>query len=179
MLRRKLVKNHNHKYTTTQRVAEYRISPDSSEVTSTGQNGINDNDSNKKTVKAKSIIIWLTVLFVIFYLLVSFALSHIHSNHHIDDNDNLIIIPSNPSLRSKDKSLISVSKEKSVNASKDIGSLIKKNMKTRLELLPSPPWPQLDHRTAEAIASGFVLGLENCTEFNFDHTIGKCNLDLW
>ena len=40
-------------------------------------------------------------------------------------------------------------------------------------LLSHPPWPQLDHRTAEAIASGLVLGLENKTKFEFNNTIGK------
>ena len=53
-------------------------------------------------------------------------------------------------------------------------------MKQKLSstILPSSPsWPQLDHRTAEAIASGVVLGMENIIDFNFNHTIGKLDYD--
>lgn len=55
----------------------------------------------------------------------------------------------------------------------DMKEIIKEQMESSLESLPSPPWPQLDHRTAQALASGLILGLENSTEFNFNHTIGK------
>ncbi len=52
-----------------------------------------------------------------------------------------------------------------------IKNAIQLQMKQRLQSLPKPLWPQLDHRTAEAISSGVILGLDNTSEFNFNHTI--------
>lgn len=47
------------------------------------------------------------------------------------------------------------------------------NMEQKLQSLPSPLWPQLDLRTAEAIVSGTMVGFQNITEFKFNHTLGK------
>lgn len=55
----------------------------------------------------------------------------------------------------------------------DMKKVLVHNMEQKLQSLPSPLWPQLDHRTAEAIVSGTMVGFQNITEFNFNHTLGK------
>ncbi len=76
----------------------------------------------------------------------------------------------------KDQEKALVGREKITNTSgkmKEMKHVIMREMNAKLNDMPSPAWPQLDHRTAEAMASGVIIGVENITEFNFNHTIGK------
>jgi len=42
---------------------------------------------------------------------------------------------------------------------------VRRQMKANFKSLPSPPWPQLDHSTAQAIANGILVGF-NTTDIN-------------
>jgi hypothetical protein len=55
----------------------------------------------------------------------------------------------------------------------DMAVVMRQQMELNLLTLTPPAWPQLDDRTANAIASGVILGLDESTEFNFNNTIGK------
>jgi len=60
------------------------------------------------------------------------------------------------------------SQERSSNVSSNATKIhpLTIDMHKKLNLLPSPPWPQLDKRTLQAIANGFVQGVEAGMSYN-------------
>ena len=106
--------------------------------------------SNKNTMKC--FLVQFLCYICIGYLMISYSFE---SNQlSIDDID-----------------IISTTSDNSIKNMKDE---IIKQMKLNLNAMPSPEWPQIDHRIAEAMtSSGVILGVENHNEFNFNHTIGE------
>lgn len=141
---------------------------------------ISSTDSRHSSGRNKNPMIRFLVQFLCFvcigFLMISY---YFESNQKLDEKSSLFdsIINDHdgrdePIL--KDEKIISFSTSSSGNSIINMKDDIMKEMKLRLKAMPTPEWPQIDQRIAEAMtSSGLILGVENHTEFNFNHTIGE------
>jgi hypothetical protein len=102
-----------------------------------------------------------------FFLVMAVSTIQIWNNDGQSDAEiNLVhdILNSDSSLR-KEPEISDSSKEGVTSASVrgDNGSLfdMKAKLTQRFNNLPTPPWPQLDHRTPQAILDGFMVGFDS------------------
>ena len=61
--------------------------------------------------------------------------------------------------------------ESDLNINTNGTSSLKESMQKKMLSMPPPLWPQLDHRTAQSITDGFLLGVDK--GISSKNTIGK------
>lgn len=121
------------------------------------------------------------VLFIIWNIrltvLSPFAFDQIFSSESppfpTDEQSSPTIAKVGELLSSTNRTAVSTSITEETSIKDELIVTIKDDMMARFESLPPPQWPQVDDRTAVAMVSGEIIGVDNMTSFDFNHTIGK------
>ena len=122
-----------------------------------------NNTTTSSSIRQSRIELFKPITMIITLIFLCCCIVILYFNITLDEKNEMSI-----------KNILSFTSSSSLKTTtEDMKKVLVHNMEQKLQSLPSPLWPQLDHRTAEAIVSGTILGFQNITEFNFNHTLGK------